>query len=126
MSALHGTAVGDVLPAAVRAYESAMIELTTSDLNRRLETAIAAQAPPRHAGHLVKIKFAHQEAKNPPVVVIHGNRLDHLPNSYTRYLSNFLQSSYGLVGTRVRIKYRVAENPFRSRPREAAKRKGGR
>jgi GTP-binding protein len=117
ISALHGTAVGDVLPAAVRAYESAMIDFKTSDLNRRLEAAVAAQAPPRYAGHLVKLKFAHQDGRNPPVVVVHGNRLEHLPKSYTRYLSNFLQSSYGLVGTRVRIKYRDGENPFGNRSR---------
>ena len=112
ISALHGTAVGDVLPAAVRAYDSAMIEFRTSDLNRRLEAAVSAQAPPMHAGHPVKLKFAHQDGRNPPQVTIHGNRLDHVRAGYTRYLANYLQASYGLVGTRIAIRYRNETNPY--------------
>lgn len=118
VSALHGTGVGGVLAAAARACRSAMIELATSDLNRRLETALASRAPPLHAGHAVRIKFAHQVGRNPPLVAVHGNRLEHVPPTYTRYLTNFLQKSYGLWGTRVRIQYRRAENPYAvKRPR---------
>ncbi len=115
ISALHGTAVGDVLPAACRAYDSAMMEFRTSDLNRRLEAAVAAQAPPMHAGHPVKIKFAHQDGRNPPLIVIHGNRLQHVRAGYTRYLANYLQRSYGLVGTRISIRYQAEDNPYQSR-----------
>ncbi len=116
ISALHGTAVGDVLPAAARAYDSAMVEMKTSDLNRRLEQAVAAQAPPMHAGHPVKLKFAYQEGRNPPTVVIRGNRLRHVPASYTRYLANFLQRHYKLLGTAVKIEYQTEENPYRRKP----------
>jgi GTPase len=115
VSALHGTAVGDVPAAVARAHDSAMIEFKTSDLNRRLEAAVAAQAPPMHGGHPVKLKFAHQDGTNPPMITVHGNRLERLPASYTRYLSNYLQKSYGLVGTRVQIRYQASENPYARR-----------
>jgi GTPase len=117
ISALHGTAVGDVLPAAVRAYNSAMKEFTTSDLNRRLEKAVEAQAPPMHGGNAIKLKFAHQEDTNPPSIVIRGNRLEHISPTYTRYLTNYLQSSYKLVGTRVNITYKTEDNPYAGRKR---------
>ncbi|MCZ7599794.1 MAG: GTP-binding protein [Gammaproteobacteria bacterium] len=67
ISALHGTAVGDVLPAVARAFESATIRFATSDLNRRLEAAVDAQAPPMHAGHAIKPKFAHPGRLKSPV-----------------------------------------------------------
>ncbi|GJL80589.1 MAG: GTPase Der [marine bacterium B5-7] len=115
ISALHGSRVGDIIPAVVRAYDSAMIEFKTSDLNRRLEAAVAAQSPPMYNGHPVKLKFAHQEDRNPPSIIIHGNRLDHIPQTYTRYISNFLQKSYRLTGTRIRVVYRTDENPYAKR-----------
>ena len=116
ISALHGTGVGDVLPAVARAFESATIRFATSDLNRRLEAAVEAQAPPMHAGHAIKLKFAHQDGTNPPSVTIHGNRVEHIPASYARYIANYLQTSYGLVGTRIRVRFASGDNPYRRKP----------
>ncbi len=114
ISALHGTGVGDILPAASRAFDSAMIEFKTSDLNRRLEAAVAAQAPPMHAGRPIKLKFAHQDGRNPPRITIRGNRLNQIRETYTRYLANYFQRSYRLVGTRVAIRYESEANPYDS------------
>ncbi len=115
ISALHGTAVGNILPTAEKAYKSAMIEFATSDLNRKIERAVEAQSPPMHAGHAIKLKFAHQDGTNPPKITIHGNRLEHIPASYTRYLSNYLQKHYDLVGTRLQITYKASVNPYAQR-----------
>ena len=54
ISALHGTAVGDLLPAVERAYRAATRDMSTTDLNKELENAVIAHAPP-----LVKIGRAH-------------------------------------------------------------------
>ena len=70
-----------------------------------------------HGGNAIKLKFAHQEDTNPPSIVIRGNRLEHISPTYTRYLTNYLQSSYKLVGTRVNITYKTEDNPYAGRKR---------
>ncbi len=113
VSALHGSNLAEIMPAAQRAYESAMAELSTSSLNRTLATAIAQTPPPMRNDRPVKLKFAHQAGKNPPVVVIHGNQAEKLPDAYLRYLSKFFAKTYRLTGTRIRIIPRSGENPFK-------------
>ena len=116
-SALHGTAVGDLLPAVLRAYRSAMTEFATSDLNRKLQDAVAATPPPMRRGRRIKLKFAHQAGKNPPVIVIHGSQVAALPPAYRRYLAGYFIRAYRLVGTPVRIVLRQGENPYAGRAR---------
>ncbi|MXZ80680.1 MAG: ribosome biogenesis GTPase Der [Gammaproteobacteria bacterium] len=112
ISALYGSNLDDVLPAAIRARESAMIKIPTSSLNRVLQEAISSTPPPAYRNRQIKLKFAHQAGSNPPLVVIHGNQADKLPESYRRYLSRFLARAYRLRGTPVRIIMRVGDNPF--------------
>ncbi|MGB5705816.1 MAG: ribosome biogenesis GTPase Der [Arenicellales bacterium] len=113
VSALHGSNLAKIMPAAQRAFESAMAELSTSSLNRTLATALAQAPPPMRNGRPVKLKFAHQAGKNPPIVVVHGNQAEKLPDAYLRYLSKFFATTYQLKGTRVRIIPRSGENPFK-------------
>lgn len=115
ISALHGSNVGKVVPAASRAYNSAMVSIATSSLNRILAKAIVQTPPPMNNQRPVKLKFAHQAGKNPPVIVVHGNQADSLPKSYLRYLSRYFSSAYRLTGTPVRVLTRVGENPFKQR-----------
>ena len=113
ISALHGSNLADVMPAARRAYDSAMIEFSTSSLNRSLEAAVTQTPPPMQNGRPIKLKFAHQAGKNPPVVVVHGNQAEKLPEAYLRYLSKYFGNTYRLTGTRVRVVPRSGENPFK-------------
>ncbi len=115
ISALHGSNIKKVIPAANRAYRSAMIRIATSSLNRTLAEAIIKTPPPMNNHRPVKLKFAHQAGRNPPVIVIHGNQVDALPKSYLRYLSRYFSDVYGLTGTPVRVLTRVSENPFKKR-----------
>lgn len=112
VSALHGSGLGELYPAIDRAFRSAMIDFNTSDLNRRVRTAISAQAPPMVGDRSIKLKFAHQGGRNPPLVIVHGNQTSKVPDSYRRYLSNFLARSYSLSGTRVQIAFRNSRNPY--------------
>ena len=128
ISALHGTAVGDLLPAVERAYHAATRDLSTTDLNRELENAVAEHAPPLVRGRRIRLRYAHQGGRNPPVIVIHGNQTEKLPEAYRRYLINRFRKAFRLHGTPVRIRFKTSDNPFKGRrnkltPRQQQKRK---
>lgn len=112
ISALHGSNLSAVLPAAMRAYRSAMADLATSSLNRVLADALAHTPPPMHQRRPVRLKFAHQSGKNPPCIVVHGSRAEKLTPSYRRYLANCFARAYALRGTPVRIIARSGKNPY--------------
>jgi len=128
ISALHGTSVGDLLPAAEKAYEAATRDMSTNDLNRVLEEAVIAHTPPLVNGRRIKLRYAHQGGRNPPVIVIHGNQTEKLPEAYRRYLINRFRKAFRLKGTPVRLAFKSSVNPFKGRrnkltPRQEQKRK---
>lgn len=124
ISALHGSNLAKVLPAALRAYRSAMIAIATASVNRVLAQAVAHTPPPRHNRRQIRLKFAHQVGKNPPTIVVHGNIAEKLPASYRRYLANFFARAYRLSGTPVRIIPRSGENPYqRGKPSTTGRRR---
>jgi len=127
ISALHGTAVGDLLPAAERAYRAATRDLSTAELTRELEAAVMEHAPPLIRGRRIRLRYAHQGGRNPPVIVIHGNQTDKLPEAYRRYLVNRFRKAFKLKGTPVRLAFKKGKNPFEGRrnkltPRQERKR----
>ncbi len=128
ISALHGTAVGDVLPAVERAYRAATSDLSTTELTRELESAVMEHAPPLVRGRRIRLRYAHQGGRNPPVIVIHGNQTDRLPESYRRYLINRFRKAFKLRGTPVRLSFKTSDNPFKGKrnkltPRQERRRK---
>lgn len=128
ISALHGTAVGDLLPAAERAFDAATRDLSTTDLNKALQEAVAAHEPPLVRGRRIRLRYAHQGGRNPPVIVIHGNQTNRLPQAYRRYLINHFRKAFRLQGTPVRLSFKTSDNPFKGRrnkltPRQDRKRK---
>ena len=128
ISALHGTAVGDLLPAVERAYSAATRDLSTTELTRELEAAVMEHAPPLVRGRRIRLRYAHQGGRNPPVIVIHGNQTDKLPEAYRRYLANRFRKVFKLKGTPVRLSFKTSKNPFKGRrnkltPRQERKRK---
>ncbi len=112
ISALHGTGVGNLFDLANRAYECSMIDMATPELTRMLEYAVVQHQPPLVRGRRVKMRYAHQGGSNPPVIVIHGNQVDRVPDTYKRYLSNFFQRELKLFGTPVRIDFKRGDNPY--------------
>jgi GTP-binding protein len=112
ISALHGSGVGKLFGLANRAYESAMIDMSTPELTRMLEYAVMQHQPPLVRGRRIKMRYAHQGGSNPPVIVIHGNQTTRVPDSYKRYLSNFFQRELKLFGTPVRIDFKTGDNPY--------------
>ena len=112
ISAKHGSGLRELMRAIDRAASAAVRELSTSDLTRSLEKAVAAHQPPLVRGHSPKLRFAHPGGERPPTVVIHGTRTKHIADSYRRYLENFFRKRYKLEGTPIRIEFREGENPF--------------
>lgn len=127
ISALHGTAVGDLLPAVNRAYSAATRDMSTTELTRELEAAVVAHATPLVRGRRIKLRYAHQGGRNPPVIVIHGNQTERLPEAYRRYLINRFRKAFRLKGTPVRLAFKSSKNPYKGRrnkltPRQERKR----
>lgn len=112
ISALHGTGVGDLFTSVKRAYHCAMRDFPTSELTRMLESAVFSHQPPLVRGRRIKLRYAHQGGKNPPIIVIHGNQTDSVPKTYKRYLSNTFREQLKLEGTPIRIEFKAGENPF--------------
>ena len=89
-----------------------MTKMLTPKLTRALIAAVEKQGPPRHGLFRPKLRYAHQGGSNPPIIVIHGNALDNIPASYTRYLEHYFLEVFKLTGTPVRIQYKSTQNPF--------------
>jgi GTP-binding protein len=115
ISALHGTGVGELYPSIHRAYESAMLKVPTHRLTQILEDAVAQHQPPMVGGRRIKMRYAHMGGQNPPLIVIHGNQMDHVPADYRRYLENVFRKVFRLQGTPVQIEFKSGENPFAGR-----------
>jgi GTP-binding protein len=128
ISALHGSSVGDVMKSIDQAYASAFREFNTRMLSDLLEEAVFRHNPPMHNGRRIKLRYAHQGGKNPPIIVIHGSQTDRLKDAYRRYLMGFFIERLKLTGTPVRIEFRQGANPYAERknkltPRQVNKKK---
>jgi len=115
LSALHGSGISEVIHSALEAYESAGRSLATPRLNEVLAAAVAAHPPPIVRGRQVRLRYAHQGGRFPPLIVIHGNQVERLPAHYRRYLENAFRSALKLRGTPIRIELKSGENPFAGR-----------
>ncbi|MHA7816098.1 MAG: ribosome biogenesis GTPase Der [Pseudohaliea sp.] len=122
ISALHGSGVGLLFGAIDAAYEAATRPLSTNQLTRILQDALADHPPPMVAGRRSKLRYAHAGGRNPPVIVIHGNGTDNIPASYRRYLEKTFARALSLSGTPVRVELRSGENPYAGRRNTLSKR----
>ena len=112
VSALHGSGVGGLLDAVRAAHAAAMREMPTPELTRVLEAAIRQHQPPLVRGRRIRLRYAHQGGRNPPVIVVHGAQAERTPEDYRRYLANCFREAFRLEGTPVRVDLRSEANPF--------------
>jgi GTPase len=122
ISALTGTGLSSLMRSVVEAHQAAFVRLATPRLTRALRAAVERQGPPRAGPVRPKLRYAHQGGSNPPVIVVHGSALHHVPDSYRRYLAGWFRSQFGLHGTPLRVEFRSGANPFA--PQRAGKRRG--
>lgn len=112
ISALHGSGVGNLFESVTEAYDCATKRVNTSMLTRIMSMAEEDHQPPLVRGRRVKLKYAHAGGYNPPIVVIHGNQVKDLPDSYKRYLMNYFRRSLNVMGTPIRIQFKEGDNPY--------------
>lgn len=117
ISALKGEGINPLMASVDAAYAASMIKMPTPKLTRLLQAALEKQTPPRHGIFRPKLRYAHQGGNNPPVIVIHGNALDHVPDSYRRYLERIFMEAFKLKGTPLRVEFRTTQNPYSNKER---------
>lgn len=119
ISALHGTGVGHLYDSITEAYESATKRISTAMVTRIMKMAQEDHQPPMIRGRRIKLKYAHAGGYNPPRIVIHGNQVNDLPDSYKRYLMNYYRKALDVMGTPIKIEFREGENPFAENKQKA-------
>src|SRR3990167_3444255 len=112
ISALKRQGLGPVWKAIADAHASATRKMPTPMLTRLLQEAVQHQAPRRSGAFTPKLRYAHQGGMNPPIVIIHGNGLEHVTEAYKRYLEGRVREHFKLTGTPLRIEFKSSRNPF--------------
>ena len=112
ISALKRQGLGPLWKSIAAAHASATAKLPTPVLTRLVMEAVQHQAPRRAGMFRPKLRYAHQGGQNPPIVVVHGNALEHVTDSYKRYLEGRIRAHFKLVGTPLRIQLKSSGNPF--------------
>ncbi len=112
ISAQKRQGLGPLWTSISQAHKAANCKMTTPVLTRLLLEAVQFQSPKRSGMYRPKLRYAHQGGMNPPVIVIHGNSLEHVTDTYKRYLEGRFRKQFDLVGTPLRIELKTASNPF--------------
>ena len=112
ISALLGSGLKKLLPSIDMAYTAAMADLSTPKLTRTLIAAVEKHPPPRGGMSRPKLRYAHQGGSNPPLIIVHGSLLNHVPKTYRRYLENTFREVFQLEGTPLRVDFRTGHNPY--------------
>jgi len=112
ISAIKRQGLGPVWKSITQAHTSANRKMSTPILTRLLLEAVQFQQPQRSGVFRPKLRYAHQGGMNPPIIIIHGNSLDHVTESYKRYLEGRFRKEFDLVGTPLRIQIKSSHNPF--------------
>jgi GTPase len=112
VSAKKRQGLGPLWQSLQSAYQAAMCKMSTPILTRLLQEAVQFQAPKRSGMFRPKPRYAHQGGMNPPVIVIHGNSLEHVTDSYKRFLEGRFRKAFNLEGTPLRIEMKTTHNPY--------------
>ncbi|MEJ8823083.1 ribosome biogenesis GTPase Der [Variovorax humicola] len=112
ISAIKRQGLGPVWQSIAQAHKSATRKMSTPVLTRLLLEAVQFQSPQRAGMFRPKMRYAHQGGMNPPVIVIHGNSLEHVTDSYKRFLEARFRKEFDLVGTPMRIEFKTSTNPY--------------
>ena len=112
ISAKKRQGLAPVWKSIVGAFEAANRKMPTPVLTRLLLESVQFQSPKRAGMFRPKMRYAHQGGMNPPVIVIHGNSLEHVSESYKRYLEGRFRQEFNLMGTPLRIELKTASNPY--------------
>ncbi|MEY3355468.1 MAG: GTP-binding protein EngA [Pseudomonadota bacterium] len=113
ISAMKSNGVDALMRSVDTAYTAATLKLSTPKITRALREAVEHQQPPRHGRFRPKLRYAHQGGQNPPIIVVHGNALEHISDVYKRFLESRFRRVFKLEGTPLRIEWKTSTNPYK-------------
>lgn len=112
ISAQKRQGLGPLWSSIAQAYKAANCKMSTPMLTRLLLEAVQFQSPKRAGMFRPKLRYAHQGGMNPPVIIVHGNSLEHVTDGYKRFLEGRFRKEFDLVGTPMRIEMKTSSNPY--------------
>ncbi len=112
ISARLAQGIGALMKSVGEAYAAATAKLSTPRITRALQEAVERQQPPRAGMSRPKMRYAHQGGMNPPIIVVHGNSLQQVPDSYRRYLEGYFRETFRLKGTPLQVQFKLGRNPY--------------
>lgn len=115
ISAIKRQGLGPVWKSIAQAHASANRKMSTPVLTRLLLEAVQFQQPQRVGVFRPKLRYAHQGGMNPPIIIVHGNSLEHVSESYKRYLEGRFRKEFDLTGTPMRIQMKTSTNPYKDK-----------
>ena len=112
ISARKRQGLAPVWKSIIQAHRSAHCKMPTPALTRLVLEAVQFQSPKRSGMFRPKLRYAHQGGMNPPIVVVHGNSLEHVTEAYKRFLEGRIRAEFKLSGTPLRIQMKSSTNPY--------------
>ncbi|MEJ5029145.1 ribosome biogenesis GTPase Der [Comamonas sp. MYb21] len=112
ISAKKRQGLGPLWTSMTQAHKSALCKMPTPVLTRVLLESVQYQTPKKIGPYRPKLRYAHQGGMNPPVIVIHGNSLEHITDAYKRFLEGRFRKEFNLIGTPLRIEFKTSHNPY--------------
>jgi GTP-binding protein len=112
ISAQKRQGLGPLWDSIVQAHKAANCKMSTPVLTRLLLEAVQFQTPKKTGMYRPKLRYAHQGGMNPPIIIIHGNSLEHVTDAYKRFLEGRFRKEFNLVGTPLRIQMKSSQNPY--------------
>ncbi|WP_254422609.1 GTP-binding protein, partial [Comamonas kerstersii] len=112
ISATKRQGLGPLWASIVQAHKAATCKMPTPVLTRVLLEAVQYQTPKKVGAYRPKPRYAHQGGMNPPIIVVHGNSLEHITEAYKRFLEGRFRKEFDLVGTPLRIEFKTSHNPY--------------
>jgi GTP-binding protein len=112
VSGKTGKGIDQLLGAAFEVRETWSKRVSTGQLNRWFEEAVERNPPPAPGGKRIKLRYITQVNTRPPSFVLFGTRVDQLPDTYLRYLTNSIRKELGFGAVPVRLQARASRNPF--------------
>jgi GTP-binding protein len=103
-SARTGMGVGRVISAVFAVEAEWRRRLSTAEVNRVLQAAVASYPPPRGRG---RIRYGTQVRAAPPTFVLFGGKPSN--PTYRKYLENRIREAFGFAGVPIRLSFREGE-----------------
>ncbi|MBQ8677805.1 MAG: ribosome biogenesis GTPase Der [Alphaproteobacteria bacterium] len=113
ISALKKENLDKLMSAVFKIFDRWNTRIPTAPLNQWFADVQSENPPPLGKNkRRIKLRYITQAKTRPPSFVIFSSNPEGLPDSYLRYLTNSLRSTFKLGGVPLRISVRKTDNPY--------------